>query len=152
MAYSFNRILAIYNGSNGDDTRALYEHLTLRGPAGVVATNLFRACKTSERAKVYRGGNSKGSYRSQSYDTKQWAMKNLCKALTEHATALGLTWGWKRDPKQEVHDQVLYVDLPTGQVSFHGFRDSGPEYAGDWDGIRGMAPMRIARYCEQVAG
>ena len=42
-------------------------------------------------------------------------------------------------------------DLPTGQVSFHtAARGGGPEYAGDWDGVRDVAPMRIARWIAGV--
>ena len=55
-------IHAIYEGSNGDATRALYEHLQTLGPAGVIALNLFRAQKCSTRAKLYRGGNGRGSF------------------------------------------------------------------------------------------
>lgn len=48
-------LIAVYRGSNGDVTRALYERLEHLGPAGAIAVNLLRACKTTERAKRYRG-------------------------------------------------------------------------------------------------
>lgn len=68
---SLTRVLAAYNGSDADATRALYaELLHVCGPAGAVSCNLLRAQKTSARAKVYRGGDKGGSYRSQSYSTK----------------------------------------------------------------------------------
>src|ERR1700676_464322 len=54
-------ILSIYAGSNGDATKALYASLEKRGPVGLIALNLFRACKASERAKIYRGRSYKGA-------------------------------------------------------------------------------------------
>lgn len=140
-------VVKVYEGSNGDATRALYDRLTALGPAGVIATNLFRACKTSERAKGYR----RSSHRGASYDVKQWAMGNLATALTEHAAALGITWGWANDPQQAYHAIVLYVDLPTGQVSFHtNVRGVGPDYTKPWDGVRHVAPDRICRWCARL--
>ena len=39
---------------------------------------------------------------------------------------------------------VLYLDLPTGQVSFHApARGPGPDYPGEWDGQLGATPQRI---------
>src|ERR1051326_7628212 len=112
--------LEIYNGSDGAATKALYARLELLGPVGLVALNLFRAQKCSERAKVYRGGvPGRGSFKAMAYERKQWSMGNLCKVLQEHAQGLQLRWGWKEDPGQEYYPWVLYVDLPSGQVSFH---------------------------------
>lgn len=143
----------IYCGSNGDATKALYRELSAVGPAGAIATNLFRACKCSERAKKYRGGiRCKGSYRAMAYDRKQWSIGNLCQALQSHAEALGIVWGWKVDPEQGRHRWVLYVDLPTGQASFHGeTRGAGPDYGGEWDGKRASADHIIA-WVEQLLG
>lgn len=144
-------VLQVYEGSDGDATRALYAELQELGPVGDIAVNLFRACKTSERAKKYRGGNRFGSYRRQSYDTKQWAMNNLCRVLQEHAERLEIVWGWKEDPTQEYHRWVLYAVIPTGQCSFHTEqRGAGPEYPGDWDGIRNSTPDRIIRWCSRL--
>jgi hypothetical protein len=130
----------IYDGSNGDATTALYKRLEALGPAGVVAVNLFRAQKASSRAKVYRGGG----YRGAAYDKKQWSMDNLCRVLTEHGAALGVSWGWGEDAKQPYHRHVLYIDLPTGQVSFHtASRGAGPDYPRAWDGVEGQSAGRI---------
>ena len=97
-------------------SRALYARLEGHGPIGQVAMNLFRACKTSQRAKVYRGRR----YRGAAYDTKQYSMDLLCAHLVDHAPTIGLSsWGWREDSDQPVHRQVLYIDLPTGQISFH---------------------------------
>lgn len=131
-------ILKVYDGSSGDATSALYQELEQFGPAGTVAVNIFRACKASERAKGY-GRKYKGA----AYDKKDWSISNLVEALVNHAEALNIRWGWREDPKQEFHKWVLYVDLPTGQVSFHlATRYRGPDYTDEWDG----APTRICRW------
>lgn len=136
----------IYEGSDGEATKRLYSDLEKIGPRGLIALNLFRASKCSQRAKVYRGGNSKGRYRDMAYDRKQWSMDNLCAILTQHAEALGIQWGWKQDPAQEYHDWVLYIDLDGfGQVSFHtAGRGKGPDYTGDWDRCRESASRIVA--------
>ena len=147
----FAEILAVYEASSPEETKALYNRLNVRGPVGVIATNLFRACKNSERAKKYRGGNGKGSYRSQAYDRKQWSIENLDRELRQHAETVGIVWGWGRDEKQVRHDAVLYVELPTGQVSFHTeSRGMGPDFPGKWDEVRSMGPTRICRFVEIV--
>lgn len=144
MTADLAAVLRVYTGSNGDATKALYAALESLGPAGAIATNLFRACKTSERAKVYRGGG----YRGAAYDRKQWSMDNLAKALAEHGQPLGIAWGWGEDPAQPYHRWVLYVDLPTGQVSFHtAQRGEGPDYPKGWDSVRNMGPTRICKWC-----
>ena len=138
-------VMAIYDGSDADRTGALYAELEAKGPIGVIATNLFRAQKASARAKAYRGRGYKGA----AYDKKQWSMNNLCDALAAHGG--GLRWGWGIDPVQAVHCHVLYVDLPTGQVSFHsGWRSLGPDYPGEWDGRRDASPDRIVRWVAQL--
>ena len=133
-----DEILAVYDGSDGEATSALYRRLEALGPAGVIAMNIFRAHKSSARAKLYSR-----RYKGAAYGKKDYSLGLLCSALGRHAEALGIRWGWAVDAKQEVHKHVLYVDLPTGQVSFHTeHRLEGPDYTGEWDG----APVRIARY------
>lgn len=146
------QVARVYQGSDGEATKALYARLETLGPIGAVAINLLRAQKASERAKVYRGGiRGRGSYRSMAYGRKGWAMDNLAAALTQHAPALGLLWGWGEDAKQEYHRCVLYLDLPTGQVSFHtAARGQGPDYPGSWDGVRGQSADRIVRWVARV--
>lgn len=140
-------LLRVYEGSNGDATKALYERLEKHGPLGLIAVNLLRAQKNSSRAKVYRGGG----YRSAAYDRKQWAMGNLARILQEHAASSGIEFGWAEDPEQPYHKQVLYIDLPTGQVSFHtDVRGEGPDYAGKWDGVRDVAADRILRWTARL--
>lgn len=142
-----SEIIRVYQGSDGEATKRLYNTLEALGPVGFVAANLFRACKSSERAKVYRGGG----YRGKAYDRKQWAMDNLCRALSAEAAALGIAWGWGIDAKQDYHRHVLYVELPTGQVSFHtACRGEGPDYITGWDGMRGQSADRVIRWCARL--
>lgn len=134
-------VMETYDGSDAERTRGLYAELEALGPTGVVAMNLFRAQKASERAKAYRGRGHKGA----AYDKKQWSMSNLCDVLSAHD--VGLQWGWGLDPVQAVHRNVLYVNLPTGQVSFHSeWRSRGPDYPGLWDGKREASADRIVRW------
>src|SRR5581483_2280570 len=147
-------IMGVYAGSDGDAMRALYEDLGKLGPHGMVAVNLFRACKCSERAKVYRRGPG---HKTEAYRRKDWSIKNLAETLTKQADLLPeipgtlterIAWGWQIDEgmraKEDPHHHVVYVDLPTGQVSFHnGARYDGPDYAKPWDGAAGTAPDRI---------
>lgn len=141
-------LVRIYDGSDGDATKALYHELEAIGPVGAVAINLFRAQKCSARAKVYHGGvPGQGSYRDMAYERKEWSMANLCKVLGAHAAELGILWGWKVDPVQPFHTWVLYVEMPTGQVSFHTrARGKGPDFTGEWDGVRGASADRILRW------
>lgn len=148
---NYAEIAAVYNASSPEETKALYNRLNVRGGIGVIATNLLRACKNSERAKKYRGGNSNGSYRKQAYDRKQWSIENLDRELRAHAEAIGIVWGWGRDEKQFRHDAVLYVELPTGQVSFHTeARGMGPDFTGKWDEVRGQGATRIIKFAVMV--
>jgi hypothetical protein len=138
-------VMETYRGSDAERTRALYAELEALGPVGVIATNLFRAQKASARAKAYKGSGYKG----EAYRKKQWSMNNLCDTLNAHD--VGLRWGWGLDPLQVVHRNVLYVDLPSGQVSFHSeWRSLGPDYAGEWDGCRDASADRIVRWVAQV--
>lgn len=146
-------VLRVYEGSDGEATRRLYAELEARGPIGLIVVNLLRACKTSERAKKYRGGNGHGSYRSQAYATKEWSMGNLCRVLGEQAGALGIVWGWQRDDGTPGYSWVLYVTLPAGQVSFHtASRGVGPLFPGEWDGARGTSVDRIIRWAAGLLG
>jgi hypothetical protein len=150
--FDFARVLTIYKGSNSAATRMLYRHLEKIGPAGIIAANLFRASKSSQRAKVYRGGiRGQGSFRGMAYRRKKMSLENLAMALSEHAVALKIKWGWGIDEEQTHHRHVLYVDPPTGQLSFHtAEREAGPKYPGKWDGIRGEGRERICRWVAQL--
>ena len=55
-----------------------------------------------------------------------------------------------KDEVQSFNMHVLYVDLPNGQVSFHSpERFDGPDYLGEWDGLR-MSEERIIQFCQEV--
>ena len=147
--------LAVFQGSDGDLTRRFYAELEKRGPIGLVAVNLFRAQKTSTRAKLYRGGvRGRGSYKSMAYDTKRWSMENLVKVLTLHGAALGIAFGWKEDTATVFGERaswVLYADLPQGQVSFHSpDRLAGPLYAGEWDKQHHLSAERVIQFADAV--
>lgn len=132
MSDELIRVFSVYRDSCANSTRALYEDLQRRGAAGQLAVELLRACKKSERAKVYHGGGYR-SFRRAAYDGKQWAINNICKLLVAHPHLVE-RWGWSIDEKQPVHCHVLYVELPNGQVSFHtGERGEGPDFGGTWD-------------------
>jgi hypothetical protein len=146
--------LDVYTASDGELTTRYYSHLQEHGPVGIVAVNLFRAQKNSERAKKYRGGiRGQGSYKSMAYDRKSWAMGNLCGVLAEHAAALSIRYGWKQDPAPvfgQAPSWVLYVDLPQGQCSFHSpHRGAGPDYPGDWD-RKHKSVERILAFCDAM--
>lgn len=148
---TLKRVHAVFDGSDGDATRDLYKELAALGPLGLIALNLFRANKNSARAKVYRGGNSQGSYRDQAYDRKQYSMQQLCAILRQYPVPEVSKWGWAKDEDQEKHAWVLYVHIPTGQVSFHTeHRGEGPDFDGFWDGIRGASVERVCRWSAQL--
>ena len=61
--------------------------------------------------------------------------RNLCvQAMLKMAQKLGFNTGLKEDPEWP----ILYIDLPTGQVSWHipkqEILTDVPEYNGKWDG------------------
>lgn len=141
-------VLAVFNGSNSDHTKALYIELMALGAPGVVALNLFRACKASERAKDYRGRKFKVA----AYEKKQWSMGLLCEALQAQPVD-GISFGWGIDERMRAadapHFHVLYVDTWCGQISFHtDVRGTGPAYTGQWDGVKDVSAKRA---CELVA-
>jgi hypothetical protein len=152
MKEEYSRVLAIYEGSDGDATRALYARLQEIGPIGHIAVNVFRAHKNSARAKVYRGGQpGKGSFSKMAYERKHWSMSQLCGIMLSHGETCRITWGWGIDSTQPTHNQVLYIDLPTGQVSFHTDQGGeGPDYTLGWDGIRGVAVGRICSWAGRL--
>lgn len=138
---------AVYRGSDGEVTKALYAELERIGPAGQIAMNLFRAQKCSERAKLYRGRR----YKDAAYERKNWSMGLLCGALRVYAVEMGIRWGWGQDLSEPFAPWVLYVDLPQGQVSFHStVRLEGPDYPDGWDHAAGASPMRILGFVEAI--
>jgi hypothetical protein len=143
---TLRQLLEIYGGSDGDATKELYDALEDMGPEGHIATNLFRAHKASARAKSYRG-----RFKGMAYDRKEWALQNLITALDSNAEGIGLKWGWGNDLAQEFHKWVIYIDLPSGQVSYHTQRRGfGPTYLGIWDGVKHAGAVRICIWIESL--
>jgi hypothetical protein len=145
-------IIGIYQGSNGEATKMLYRDLEAYGPIGKIAVNLFRAAKCSERAKMYRKGRG---YKTDAYARKDWSIKNLTAVLDAERDNHRFNWGWAIDEalqyRADPHHHILYVDLPTGQISFHvGQRYDGPDFDGKWDGVRDVQAQRVCRFVAEV--
>ena len=142
------KAIEVFNQHNGDVTKAYYTELEALGPVGHIAVCLFRAQKRSSRAKDY----TRGKYRRAAYDVKAWSMSELCAALSNPGLPI-TSWGWKQDATVVFGEEpswVLYVDLPTGQCSFHSpTRMADPDYPGEWDGT-GKSAERIIAFCDQV--
>lgn len=151
-----SRSAIAFNRSDPQLTRRLCTDLEARGLGGTIAAELFRAQKSSDRAKVYRGGiRGVGSFRDLSYARKSRSLEKLCTALAAGAALLDVAWGWKRDAtvKFGLRDSwVLYVELPKyGQISFHSpDRFAGPDFSGDWDHQPGQGPIRVVQFCDAV--
>jgi len=145
-----HRAFLAYNASDSTLTRRVLKELESLGQLGRIAAALFRAQKASTRAKQYRGGTAYGrSYTDLAYARKENSLRSLCDLLSQDAA--GLTWGWGEDSKQDFARQVLYVDLPAGQVSFHSMdRHNGPDYACEWDGVSGVSQVRILQLCDDL--
>lgn len=137
-----------YWGSDGALTLQAFAALLACGYNGELACLLFRAMKASTRAKVYRGGNGKDSYRKLSYDRKGESLALLCEFLTGCSADC---WGWKMDHSAQHNNRwVLYVELPNGQVSFHSEkRYSGPEFKGEWN-RDSHSEESVVTFCEEV--
>lgn len=132
----------VYDQSNRVETSRVLRQLAKFGVEGRIAAELFRAQKSSSRAKVYRG-----DYRDLAYGKKGSTLMKLCDLF--QSAKHGLTWGWGID--EDAHNpHVLYIELPIGQVSFHApVRGAGPDYAGDWDGLK-VSAERIIAYCQHI--
>lgn len=114
-----------------------------------------RAANGCRRRDYYERDNStyaRANYRrsrearARDYEDKESAIQNAV-AL---APLCGIIFGWGVS-EEEMY--VVYFDLPPGQVSFHCTqRFEGPEYAGTWDGIRGVSGERIEAAIRLVLG
>jgi hypothetical protein len=134
----------VFAQNNGNTTKAYYGELAKCGHAGELAVALFRAQKRSSAAKKYRGSR----FRSDAYDVKNWSMSEITRLLQKDN--LGMAWGWGYDENTPNFEHVLYVELPSGQCSFHSAeRLNGPAYARGWDGFH-MSKEHILRFCDAV--
>ena len=141
---------SVMNQNDGDVTKSYYATMNTKGFPGQLAVALFRAQKRSMAAKRYRDRK----FTRGAYDVKNWSLGEVCRILGMmnylKEGMLGIPWGWKRDPKTPGYEWVLYVELPTGQCSFHSAdRLSGPDFNGKWDG-QGMSAPRICAFCDSV--
>jgi len=133
-----------YDGSDGALTRRLLKNLEDKELHGCIAAQMFRAQKASSRAKRY-----KGDYKGYAYDRKEQEIQKLCVLLAQQQD---WPWGWQRDETDSFAPEwLLYVDLPTGQVSWHCCQKlTGETYPGEWDRMPGTSEGRILRFCEAV--
>jgi len=144
--------IEVYATSNGEITKRYYAELIKMGAIGEVAMNLFRAQKCSSRAKSYR----KRSWKDEAYGRKTWSIGCLCECLLKHNSELKFNFGWKEDSAvlfdNDRSSFVFYLDLPSiGQISFHcRERGKGPDYSGEWDGMRGESEKRVIKFCNSV--
>lgn len=143
----------VFHQSDAAVTRRYHAELERRGPAGIVASLLLRAQKSSRRAKRYgpSAGVGRLSYRDLAYERKGESLRRLVAALAEHGESLGFRYGWGEDTAQSVNRWVLYCDIPRlGQVSFHSpERYDGPDYPEGWDGVR-LSEQRILQCCDAI--
>jgi hypothetical protein len=138
---------SVFTQQNGDVTKAYYAKMNTFGLKGQLAVALFRSQKRSMAAKKYRGRR----FTRDAYEVKNWSLSEVCRILNAMAAFESApTWGWKRDPKTKGFEWVLYVELPTGQCSFHSpERLAGPDFPGGWDGM-GQSRDRICAFCDSV--
>ena len=133
----------VFNQNDGDVTKAYYAEMRAKGIEGCLAVALFRAQKRSTAAKRYKGRK----FTRSAYDVKNWSLGEVCRIL---AKDVGMNWGWKYDPRAVNFEHVLYVDLPTGQCSFHSpDRLTGPDYNGSWQPVRPSSEV-IIEYCDSI--
>jgi hypothetical protein len=139
----------VYKQQNGDITKAYYAEMNAKGYAGMLAVALFRAQKRSDAAKRYRN-----HFSGDAYDVKNWSLEQVVAILTRHD--FGFEWGWKEDPHTPGFTWVLYVDLPTGQCSFHtrhpicaARKCEIKRYTGRWNPGEGSLTA-ILLYCDSV--
>lgn len=138
---------AVFNQQNGDVTKAYYAKMNTKGLEGQLAVALFRAQKRSTAAKKYRGRR----FTRDAYEVKNWSLSEICRILDAmQAFELAPVWGWKRDPLTPGYEWVLYIELPTGQCSFHcSQRLNGPDFCGEWN-PRTPSESTITAYCDSV--
>lgn len=137
----------VFNQQDGDVTKSYYARLNNISLEGELAVALFRAQKRSTAAKKYRGRK----FTRGAYDVKNWSLGEICR-IAKQLNSIGnaIVWGWKRDPNTPGYEWVLYVNLPTGQCSFHSAtRLDGPDFTGEWDS-RIESRTAICRFCDTI--
>ena len=143
--------------SERDDPYSRALHALWRAQLGSDAAKRFR----DYRPTLEGGPNPRdtvrlwmvrGSYAADAYGRKDEALREAVRLLAD----TDLTWGWATDPARvgRRYSEVLYVDLPTGQVSFHASSrlPNCPDYPGEWDGVPGASTRRIEAAVRAVLG
>lgn len=144
-AYEHTRVHAIYAHSGGEETQALFAELEALGAMGVLAKNLFRAQKCTQRA-LDQAATVWAHY---AMGRKRWALDQLLDQLrvTPPAELPGITYGWVSDldAGDPERPYALVVTLPTGTVSFRSkILHPGPTLPrAAWDGAD--MPTIVAR-------
>jgi len=129
---------------DADQTMEHCIELAWRGLRGALAVTLFQAQYASSAAKTSRKRGANKRYKR--YERKGTALGYLSHWCSE----LEIIHGWKVDQSQPHYRDVLYVDLDTGQASFHSHkRLAGPDYQGEWDN-RVPSFLRVCRFCDLV--
>ena len=76
-------------------------------------------------------------FQSDSMGEAYFDRNQAAQALAKLAQAQGMTVGVKKN-EEDPEWPILFIDLPTGQVSWHLTADEVvvkfPEYEGEWDG------------------
>ncbi|MBL6852365.1 MAG: hypothetical protein ISS15_05430 [Alphaproteobacteria bacterium] len=145
----YDEVMGVYLGSNGDKTKALYQRLNALGPVGFVASNLFRACKCSERAKDYR----RGSQKREAYRRKQWSLDNLdgVRCCSNMAQRSGSSGAGRPIRRRNSTSKCSMSSSRPARLAFTPRRAATARiFVGAWDGVRGEAPERICRWVVQV--
>lgn len=131
----------VFKQRDGEATVTLCIELSKRGLLGAAAVCLYQAQYSSARAKTYRR-RSKGY----SYERKNIALMRMPRWLERSS----IEYGWGFDATSKNYENVLYVELATGQCSFHSSeRGDGPEFKGRWNPeVDSMTS--VFRFCDQV--
>ena len=134
----------VFNQNDGEVTKAYYQEMNAKGWMGQLAVALFRAQKRSTAAKKYH----RGRFKRDAYSVKNWSLSEVVRILQafEHS----IVWGWQEDPNTPGFEWVLYVELSTGQCSFHSAsRLDGPPFLGSWDGLH-ASEKHIINFCDSI--
>jgi len=132
---------SIFKARDSKATMEFCTELATRGIDGAVAVSLYQVQYSSSRAKKYRRDGRQSSY----------ARKNQVLSRVPHwLKASSIPFGWGHDRSTIAYPWVLYVDLPTGQCSFHNqSRGPGPDYLGKWIDDKPSFDV-VMDYCDAV--
>lgn len=122
--------------------RALRDAQVASDRAKSRAADATRYSEYNDRSE-YRWHNyhASRSARQRDYAEKSQSIAHACNAAGE----AGIVFGWAPSLQEDV-PWIVYFDLPTGQMSFHcNKRGQGPEYGGNWDGLKDEGTNRVQR-------